>query len=203
MRQMTACFESPDEPPHGILGGRAAVSTIRIKNIGQVVVRNYTRGGIIRHFNKKTYLKLSAYRCRSEFELLLHLEKIGISVPHPVAFAYQCIFGTFFYHAWLITKEIPNACTLAQLSLKEPKRIQEVKNQLARQVSVLIENHIHHVDLHPGNILVDRSNQIYIIDFDKAKTRVNNSLRLRKKYNARWHRAVLKYRLPPVLNDIF
>ena len=165
MRQMIACFETPGVPSDDVLEGRAAVSTIDLKDIGRVVVRSYSRGGVIRHFNKKTYLKLSAYRCQSEFELLQHLEKIGVSVPHPVAFAYQSILGTFFYRAWLITKEISNACTLAHLSVTEPDRINPVMNKLTRQISILIENRIHHLDLHPGNVLVDQANQVFIIDF--------------------------------------
>ena len=202
IHQMVNCFETPGAPPQGVLGGRAAVSTIDLKNIGRVVVRSYSRGGVIRHFNTKTYLKLSAYRCQSEFELLQHLEKIGVSVPRAVAFAYQCILGTFFYHAWLITEEISNACTLAHLSITDPDRIQPIMNQLGRQISILIENHIYHVDLHPGNVLVNPANQIFIIDFDKARMYKKNNLRLRKKYMDRWQRAVLKYNLPSVLNDI-
>jgi len=202
MRQIVTCFETDGAPSDGVLGGRAAVSTIDLKNIGRVVVRNYRRGGLLRHFNKKTYLKLCDYRCRSEFELLQHLEKIGICVPHPVAFAYQCILSTFFYRAWLITKEISNACTLAHLSVTVPDRIRPVMNNLTRQISVLLENHIHHVDLHPGNVLVDAADQVFIIDFDKARTNQKNHLRLRKKYRERWQRAVLKYNLPSILNDI-
>jgi len=202
MRQMVNCFETPGAPPQGVLAGRAAVSTNNVKNIGRVVVRNYTRGGFIRHFNKRTYLKLSAYRCQSEFELLQHLEQINVSVPRPVAFAYQCILGTFFYHAWLITKEISNACTLAHLSVTKPERILPVIDQLSRQISILIENHIHHVDLHPGNVLVDQANQIFIIDFDKARTKQKNHRQLRKKYMDRWQRAVMKYQLPDILNSI-
>ena len=135
-------------------------------------------------------------------QLLQHLEKLGVSVPHPVAFAYQCILGTFFYRAWLVTKEIANACTLANLCVTEPDRIQPVMNNLTHQISILIENHIHHVDLHPGNVLVDPTNQVFIIDFDKARTNNKNHLRLRKKYKSRWKRAVLKHNLPSILNDI-
>ena len=202
MHQMIDCFETPGVSSQDVLEGRASVSTIDLKNIGRVVVRNYRRGGLLRHFNKKTYLKLCDYRCRSEFELLQHLEKIGICVPHPVAFAYQCILSTFFYRAWLITKEISNACTLAHLSVTVPDRIRPVMNNLTRQISVLLENHIHHVDLHPGNVLVDAADRVFIIDFDKARTNQKNHLRLRKKYRERWQRAVLKYNLPSILNEI-
>jgi 3-deoxy-D-manno-octulosonic acid kinase len=202
MRQMVSCFEIPDLPSQDALEGRAAVSGIELKNIGRVVVRSYSRGGVIRHFNKKTYLKLCAYRCQSEFDLLLHLEKLGVSVPHPVAFAYQSILGAFFYRAWLVTKEISNACTLAHLSVTAPARAQMVMDQLSRQIAILIENHIHHVDLHPGNVLVDSENQVFIIDFDKARTNRKNHLRLRKKYVERWQRSVLKHQLPDILNII-
>jgi 3-deoxy-D-manno-octulosonic acid kinase len=197
--QLVSCFEKPGKAPNGILSGRAAVSKIQLKDIGPVVVKNYTRGGVIRHFNRNTYLKFSRYRCQSEYELLLFLDQLGVSVPQPIAFGYQ---GSLFYHAWLVTREIQNASTLAEFSRQNPDKIRTMMQKLARQLGILIENHIHHVDLHPGNVLVDDHNNLFIIDFDKAQTTPQNRHKLQKKYIRRWQRAVLKYKLPTVLNNI-
>ena len=197
--QLVSCFEKPMQPAKAVLSGRAAVTTIQLKNIGPVVVKRYTRGGVIRHFNRHAYLKFSRYRCQSEYELLLFLNQLGVSVPQPIAFAYQ---GNFSYHAWLVTREIQNASTLAEFSRQNPDKTRTIMQDLAQQLGILIENHIHHVDLHPGNVLVDDHNNLFIIDFDKARTTPQNRHKLQQKYIKRWQRAVLKYKLPAVLNHI-
>jgi len=196
---LVACFKKPAEAQGEVLAGRAAVSKIHLNGIGDVVVKNYTRGGFIKHFIKRTYLKISSYRCQSEYELLQYLKRLDVSVPKPVAFVYQ---GSLLYHAWLVTKEIRNTCTLAELSIREPSRAELVMGDVVRQVSILAENQVHHVDLHPGNVLVDDKNNLFIIDFDKARTNPQNPIKLLKKYISRWQRAVKKHELPEVLNDI-
>lgn len=197
--QLLECFKKPILAAKGLLDGRAAISKTHLKNIGPVIVKRYTRGGVIRHFNRNIYLKFSRYRCQSEYGLLLFLDRLGVSVPQPIAFAYQ---GNFFYHAWLITREIQNTCTLAEFSRQNPDKTRTVMQDLAQQLDILIKNHIHHVDLHPGNVLVDNHNNLFIIDFDKARTTPQNRHKLQKKYIRRWQRAVLKYKLPTVLNTI-
>jgi predicted unusual protein kinase regulating ubiquinone biosynthesis (AarF/ABC1/UbiB family) len=72
-----------------------------------------------------------------------------------------------------------------------------------KQISILIARQILHVDLHPGNILVNPADQVFIIDFDKARTSQKNLSKLRNQYISRWRRAALKYNLPETLcNDI-
>lgn len=198
-RRLVSCFEKPILPAGAVLGGRAAVSTIQLDDIGPAVVKHYTRGGVIRNFNRNTYLKFSRYRCQSEYELLLFLDGLGISVPEPIAFAFR---GKFFYHAWLVTREIQDARTLIDVSSQNPDQARAVMSELSRQVEILIENQIHHVDLHPGNVLVDSQNNLFIIDFDKAVTTPQNRHKLQQKYIKRWQRSVLKYKLPAVLNNI-
>jgi 3-deoxy-D-manno-octulosonic acid kinase len=134
-----------------------------------------------------------------EFFLLKYLASIGVNAPEPVAFAYQYVLkyvGGFLYHAWMVSREIENAVTLARLSIQEPDRARAAMRDLTRQVRILVENNIHHVDLHPGNVLVDRKDKVFLIDFDKAGTRPTNREQLRKKYIKRWRRAVVKHRLP-------
>ena len=200
MRRMVSCFETSTARADTVLGGRTAVIRANIPDIGPVVVKQYTRGGVIRKFNQTTYLKFSRYRSQCEFELLKFLDHLGVRVPEPVAFARR---GKFFYQAWLITKEIGHAITLADAVRKEPDTARALMPELSRQVDILIENQIHHVDLHPGNILVTPENRLYLIDFDKARTTPVNRRRLRGKYVRRWQRAVLKYRLPAFLTKIF
>lgn len=205
IRQLAACLEErPVTAVNGILGGRASVSSIDLAGIGHVIVKNYTRGGCLRYVNRRTYLKLSRYRCEAEFFLLNYLAGIGVNVPEPVAFAYEFkypvkYFGGFFYHAWIVTREIENAVTLARLSIQAPERAQAAMDDLTRQVGILVDNNIHHVDLHPGNVLVDNHNRLFLIDFDKARTAPQHRGRLRERYTRRWRRAVAKHRLPEAI----
>jgi len=78
-----------------------------------------------------------------------------------------------FYHAWLVTREIEHAQTLAELSVKDLKRTEKALEKLEGQIELLINNSILHIDLHPGNVLMDGSGKIYIIDFDKARIKPN------------------------------
>jgi 3-deoxy-D-manno-octulosonic acid kinase len=200
MGQLEECFKHPFKTTGSALGGRNEFLRIELRGVGRVVIKNYSRGGIIRHFNKRTYLKMGRPRCESEYNFMHYLKKFNISSPEPVAFAFE---GGFFYHAWLVTKEIQEAQTLAELSLKDLRSTQIALEELERQIGLMINNNILHVDLHPGNVLIDSSGEIYIIDFDKARIKSKYSrARLRKIYSKRWKRSILKHDLPPVLNEI-
>jgi predicted unusual protein kinase regulating ubiquinone biosynthesis (AarF/ABC1/UbiB family) len=71
--------------------------------------------------------------------------------------------------------------------------------ELARQVAILIDHGILHADFHPGNVLIDDRDRVYIIDLDKTGTYRGAKTALRSKYHRRWCRAVRKHGLPPVL----
>lgn len=194
---LVSCFEQRITRNHGTLEGRAEIATIHLGDIGPVVVKRYTRGGVIRVFNSSTYLKIFQYRCKEEFTLLVLLRQLGIRVPRPIAFAYH---GKLLYKAWLISQEIKNARTLAELSRSEPDRVEELMPTLIDQLDMLIDNRIYHVDFHPGNVIVNDQGQLFIIDFDRARTNFRNKTKLHHKYVKRWERAVLKHNLPATLN---
>jgi tRNA A-37 threonylcarbamoyl transferase component Bud32 len=200
MHQIISCFNQPLRSAGLNLGGRAAVCTTDLNRIGPVVVKRYTRGGVIRRFNKKTYLRIGKTRGQSEYELLLELKRLGVNAPDPVAFAFK---GSIFYQAWIITREIKDTQTLSALSFSNPVQTRQVMHQLGDQVQRLIDNHIHHVDLHPGNVLVGRSGSIHLIDFDKAKSTVISAEELKTKYIRRWQRAVDKHHLPKMIRELF
>ena len=176
-----------------VLGGRTSVKMVRIPGLGPMVVKYYVRGGLIQHFIKRSYLRWGKTRCQIEYEILNKVRHLGIGAPEPVAFAFE---GRLFYRCWLITKEIKQHQSLAQLSLSDPDLALSLISQVASQVCTLIQNKIRHVDLHPGNVLVDAKSNIFLIDFDKAYLTRLNTHKLRTKYSDRWKRAVIKHRLP-------
>lgn len=193
MDQLIVNFHGPAQKARGVLRGRTQVQVAELEGTGPVVIKPYFRGGLLRHINRRTYLALGKTRSRAEFEMLRHVRQIGINAPEPVAFAAQ---GSFFYRAWLVTEQIPDAVTLSQLCFSEPERARRVLAGVVRQMEILIDNGIHHVDLHPGNVLVDRGDRACLIDFDRAKTGVHNKGKLRLRLVKRWMRAADKYGLP-------
>ncbi len=193
LRQLIKIFDKPYRSEDAVLGGRSSVAIQPLAGIGSVVVKYYTRGGFIRHFVKRRYMRWSKIRSQAEFELLQKVRSLGVKVPKPIAYAYR---GAMIYKAWLVTEEIKQHQTLAQLSLSDPDLALSLTSQVASHVCTLIHNKIRHVDLHPGNVLVDAKSNIFLIDFDKACLTRLARHKLRTKYIDRWKRAVIKHGLP-------
>jgi 3-deoxy-D-manno-octulosonic acid kinase len=107
-----------------------------------------------------------------------------------------------FYRAWLVTCQIQQPVSLARLSLLDEKTTKTVMKSVIEQISSLIQNDILHIDLHPGNIVMDAAGIVYLLDFDKGRIYHGNRQKLKNKYLARWQRAVFKHRLPEILIEM-
>ena len=186
-------------PTASISGGRAPVTTAVIKGLGPVVIKQYMRGGIIRYFLRDRYVKFGKPRSQVEFESMSELRKVGISAPEPLAYAYR---GFPLYCAWLITRQVKDAYTLAELDCRDISRIAVVMGKVIQQIDKLVACGFIHVDLHPGNVLVDSDDNIYIIDFDKGRRSSIQKDRLYGVYYRRWQRAIVKHQLPKILDDL-
>ncbi|NLJ61694.1 MAG: 3-deoxy-D-manno-octulosonic acid kinase [Alcaligenaceae bacterium] len=162
-------------------GGRNAAWFIQCD--GQsAVLRHYRRGGLIAKLVKKTYWWLGAERTRSwaEYAVMLHLYNNRVPVPLPLAALWQRrILG---YQAAIITQRIEKAQPIAQYIEKIPPE------SVAIVVKQMHDAGVWHADLNVFNLLIDVQQQIYVIDFDRArrfdvvdsKHRQNNLLRLRR-----------------------
>ena len=196
-------FHHPPGPGSSVLGGRCAVRFTHLEPIGHVVVKYYTRGGAIRHVVKRRYIRWGPTRSQKEFDLLQTVRRLGVNAPEPIAYAHQ---GRMCYQAWLVTRAVDRHQTLAQIGCTDEAGARRLIPAICTQVKKLIDHGILHVDLHPGNILVDSEGQVYLIDFDKARLHMDRR-GLRKKYLQRWRRAVQKHDLPPALyrdmDDVF
>jgi len=198
LKQLIRFFNLPKDSTNSALGGRTSITVAPLEGIGSVVVKYYRRGGAIRYLIKQRYLKFGKTRCQTEYDLLQKVRSLGINAPEPVAFAYR---GRLFYQCWLITREIQDHQTLAQLSCLNEEQARMVMKEVIKQVSNLIKNKILHVDLHPGNIIVDNQNQVYLIDFDKGSIFPRGINELRTRYLRRWNRAIQKHGLPEMLSE--
>lgn len=183
------------------LSGRMRPHAAYIEGLGKVIVKHYFRGGLLWHVNRRAYLKTGDTRCRKEFEMLARVREAGINAPQPIAFA-SLTRHIIFYHAWLLTREIPAARTLAEISRSAPEQAIAMMPALTGQIGALIRNGILHVDLHPGNVLADEDGQVYLIDFDKAHISRKSRTWITGFYLERWHRAVVKHGLPGFLTEM-
>jgi 3-deoxy-D-manno-octulosonic acid kinase len=199
LKQLIGLFNLPTDKVDSALSGRTSMGVAQLEGIGSVVIKYYRRGGLIHHLIKQRYLKWGKTRCQIEYELLQKVRSSGINAPEPIAFAYR---GRLLYQGWLVTREIKHHQTLAQLSCSNEKRTHIVMKEVVKQVSRLIKNNILHVDLHPGNIIVDNKNQVYLLDFDKGSIFSGEKSILRNRYLRRWNRAIQKHRLPQMLIEL-
>jgi len=199
LKQLIRYFNLPKDIINSALGGRTSITVARPEGIGSVVIKYYRRGGAIRYLIKKRYLKCGKTRCQIEYELIQKVRSLGINAPEPIAFAYR---GRLLYQCWLVTREIQDHQTLAQMSRSNEAQARMVKKEFVKQISMLIKNKILHADLHPGNVIVDNQNQVYLIDFDKGSVFPRGKNELRTRYLRRWNRAIQKHGLPEMLSEI-
>ncbi len=192
-------FQRPAAADSFALEGRTAITRCEVDGIGPVVIKQYRRGGLIRHFIKRRYFKFGKTRAQREFELLQIVATLGLNVPEPIAYAHR---GRLLYLAWLITREIHQPVSLVRLSLQDEKKTGTAMESVVEQMSALIQNDILHVDLHPGNVVLDAAGKVYLLDFDKGIFYRGNRQRLKSQYLIRWQRAVTKHRLPQMLSDM-
>jgi 3-deoxy-D-manno-octulosonic acid kinase len=196
LKCLTRLFRIPVKTLGPGLIGRSSVTISHLKGIGFVVVKHYTRGGFIRYFLKQRYLRWGRTRGETEFKILQKARQIGVSVPEPIAYAFK---GGLFYKGWLVSRKIEEQQTLAKLACDNEGRTDTVMENIIEQIAILIDHRILHVDLHPGNILIDHANRVFLIDFDKARITHKNRKMLTERYINRWRRAVIKHQLPQML----
>lgn len=197
-----ALYEKPSESDRldSPLSGRGKVLHTQIPHFGPVVVKHYIRGGLLRKVVQSRHLRSSKpSRSELEFEMLNLVRKFGVSAPEPIGFATTT---GIFYRAWLVMKEIADAQSLAQISITDEDLVRKITPELIRQIQILIRNRIFHLDLHPGNVLIDSSKKVWLIDFDKATESKLPARGLRELYLRRWRRAVIKHKLPDYISEL-
>lgn len=196
---LAGLFHDPGPIGVSVLGGRTSTTPAQLDGIGSVVIKHYRRGGLMRYIIKHRYLKFGKTRAQREFELLDIVSTLGINIPQPIAYAHR---GHLFYRAWLVTREIYQPLSLACLSLQDEKKTKTAMASVIEQISLLIQNDILHVDLHPGNVVADAAGKVFLLDFDKGRVYHGNRQMLKDRYRARWQRAVNKHGLPKVLTEM-
>jgi 3-deoxy-D-manno-octulosonic acid kinase len=132
------------------------------------LLRHYHRGGWMAHFNQDRYVYLGLKKTRpwQEGQLLLQLHRQQLPVPFPAAA--RIIRCGLCYRADLIMHTIAHAQNLVQ-HLKEQALSNTQWQQLGKLVRHFHQQGVYHADLNAHNILVDKQEKIWLIDFDKGK----------------------------------
>ncbi|MEZ4567302.1 MAG: hypothetical protein R2860_10195 [Desulfobacterales bacterium] len=147
----------------GNLGGRAAVSEVRLDSISPVVVKQYTREGFIRHSIIPSISNFHDTEVSRNTNSLVSRHHEG-----PCSRAdCVCLSGKFFLPRLDRDPGNTKRPFLIDINRKNPETASALMHELKRQVDILVENQIHHVDLHPETCWQTIRTR-FILDFDKA-----------------------------------
>lgn len=199
LESLEGLLHGAELPSTSCLGGRGSTFATVTPPFGRVVVKQYRRGGLLGRLIVRHYLRMGVVRAEHEYRLLRRVRELGVRAPEPLVFASK---GLFFYQNWLITREIPDSKSLAELSLNQEHDVIQLTQRVVEPVLKLIAHRICHVDLHPGNVLVGIKGEPYLLDFDKAHYYKGSKRALRDFYLRRWRRAVIKHHLPEAISEV-
>ncbi|WP_254657664.1 3-deoxy-D-manno-octulosonic acid kinase, partial [Vibrio breoganii] len=164
------CFEAPywlvQNKVVGSAKGRGTTWFVQLEGL-QGALRHYRRGGLFGKLIKDQYWFSGWEKTRSfqEFTLLQHLREQGVNVPRPIA-ARANKFGPI-YTADLLSERIPNAQDLVA-KLQSASLSREIYEAIGQQIKQLHLAQVNHTDLNIHNILLDNTDKVWIIDFDKC-----------------------------------
>lgn len=134
------------------------------------LLRHYLRGGLAAAFSAERYLWLGEQRTRAlaELSLTLRLHADGLPVPRPVAVRYER--SGWGYSADIITDYLPDTRTLAAC-LEESDLGLASWAAIGRTIRLFHDWGLDHADLNAHNILLRGAEEIFLIDFDRARLR--------------------------------
>jgi tRNA A-37 threonylcarbamoyl transferase component Bud32 len=182
-----------------VLGGRAVILRFLLPSVGEVVIKEYRRGGMLRFVRRRYYVRNGTPRPERELNSLLAVRADGVNAPDPIACFSR---GVVLYRGWLVTRFIKGR-GLVEVCTADTAAADRLVDELVHQVRVLVRHRIAHIDLHPGNVYVGDDGRVYLLDFDRATLFDGTEEALRQRYDVRWRRAVEKHALPPVLAERF
>lgn len=140
-------------------------------------LRHYQRGGLIAKFLHDSYFGVCLKKTRAwqEWHLLYQLKALALPVPVPVAARVQQ--QGLFYKADLMTVFIKDSVTLASL-LENTALTADIWQSIGRCISKFHLHNVHHSDLNAKNIMLDKNNEVYLIDFDQCGIRQHGAWKL-------------------------
>lgn len=149
--------------------GRGSAWFVRLGET-QAVLRHYYRGGLIARLSEDQFVWTGLARTRAfvEFRLLESLHQAGLPVPEPLGA--RVLRNGLFYRCDLLTRTLDNTQTLAD-RLSEGALSEALWREVGAVVGRFHAAGVYHADLNARNILIDASDAVYLIDFDRCYRR--------------------------------
>ncbi len=149
--------------------GRGSVALIDA-DARSMVLRHYRRGGLMAKISTDRFLWRGAERTRPfrELRLLQAMRREGL--PVPVALAAGFRRHNFSYSAYLLMERLLDMQSLAERLQQAPLGI-PLWVAVGRCIRRFHAAGICHADLNAHNILLDTDDQVWLIDFDRARRR--------------------------------
>lgn len=134
-------------------------------------LRHYRRGGLAAKLADDRYLWLGEQRTRPvrELRVSMLMHSAGLPVPLPVAARYQREGLT--YRGDFITELLPDTDTLAQ-RLDRGELGLPAWAAVGRCIRRFHDHGFFHADLNAHNVLLRADEQVFLIDFDRARQRL-------------------------------
>ncbi len=151
----------------GSAQGRGITWFIQLDDI-QAALRHYRRGGLFGKLVEDQY-RFSDWentRCAMELNVLNVLANAGVNVPKPIAA--RAIKSGLLYRADLMSERIPNAKDLVDILVAHPIDA-NIYRKIGQEIRKMHDTGVNHTDLNIHNILLDDSQTVWIIDFDKCR----------------------------------
>ncbi len=135
---------------------------------GEYVLRHYYRGGAIRYISKDyyCYYGLEKTRIYAEFTLLEQLQAWNLPAPAPIAG--RITRKGLLYKADLLMATIPNATDVFQ-RLCQHALTPSVWQSIGMTIARFHQHGVYHADLNCHNLMLDKAEKIWLIDFDRAE----------------------------------
>ncbi|EGU33591.1 3-deoxy-D-manno-octulosonic acid kinase [Vibrio scophthalmi] len=150
----------------GSAKGRGTTWFVQLDSM-QGALRHYRRGGLFGKLVEDHYWFSGWDKTRSaaEFSLLLSLREAGVNVPKPIAA--RAVKSGLTYQADLLSERIPAARDLVSI-LQEKPLPTEIYQRIGLEIRKMHDAGVNHTDLNIHNILLDKQDKVWIIDFDKC-----------------------------------
>jgi 3-deoxy-D-manno-octulosonic acid kinase len=137
-----------------------------------MVLRHYHRGGLARRISRTHYLFTGLERTRAmrEFNVLLDLRQKGF--PAPMPHACRVVRRGLAYSASLVTHRLDGQTLAARMTTHATSPLSDSAWQSIG--ATIARLHVHgyfHADLNAHNIILDSSDAVSLIDFDRARLR--------------------------------
>jgi 3-deoxy-D-manno-octulosonic acid kinase len=152
-----------------VLGSATGRGTTWFVDTGKLpaALRHYRRGGLFGKLVQDSYWFSGWDKTRSymEMHLLTDLIKAGVNVPNPIAA--RVVKSGLTYRADLLSEKIADARDLVDV-LTAHSISAELYREIGREIAKMHSVGVNHTDLNIHNILIDKRERVWIIDFDKC-----------------------------------